>query len=170
MTWLKVSDDFGDDCARVQLSDAGFRTHVEALCWTMRRETGGRIDAIDLRRFAESERAAEAVQELLDAGFWSRTDSGYMVVHHMEHQPETDVIAKRRKNDAERQRRKRRKDAGLPPDEPASRRDSRRDNPRDPGRVGSGRDGVTSTAELRLKEEQEQPNNHDQNRDDPWAS
>ena len=50
--WLKLSDDFGDDCARLKLSDAAFRTLVESLLWAMRRENGGSIDNIDIRRFA----------------------------------------------------------------------------------------------------------------------
>jgi hypothetical protein len=166
MTWLKVSDDFGDDCARAGLTDAAFRTHIEGLCWAMRRETGGRIDAIDVRRFAETERPSAAIQELVDAGFWTRTERGYLIVHHMQHQPEPDVIAKRREKSAERQRKKRRRDAGLTADTPASRRDSRRDDTRYPGRGGAGRE-VTSTTELRLEEGRYAS---DQNSGDPWAS
>ncbi len=43
--WLKLSDDFGVDCARVGLSDAAFRTHTEALLWIMSRENGPMIDS-----------------------------------------------------------------------------------------------------------------------------
>jgi hypothetical protein len=173
VTWVKVSDDFPDDCARVELSDAAFRTHMEGLCWVMRRETGGHIDDLDVRRFAESERAADAIEELIDAGFWTRTDGGYVVVHHMKHQVEPDVIAKRRENDAERQRRKRRKDAGLPPEPETSRRDNprdvQRDNPRDPGLVGSGLDRVTSTTELRLEEKEQERARENDRHGDPWS-
>jgi hypothetical protein len=141
MTWTKLSDDFPDDLARVGLSDAAFRTHVEGLCWTMRRETGGVISKRDVDRFAESGLVDTGVAELLDAGLWQRTDTGYMVVHHMEHQPEREVLIARRANDAERQRRKRRKAARLA-DPPVSRRDDPRDDPRDhprdPGRDGTG--------------------------------
>ncbi len=62
MTWAKLSDSFGDEVAG--LSDAAFRTHVEALLWTMRRETDGHLAERDVRRFAETADPAAAVQEL----------------------------------------------------------------------------------------------------------
>jgi hypothetical protein len=134
VTWAKLSDSFGDEVAG--LSDAAFRTHVEALLWAMRRETDGHLAERDVRRFAETADPAAAVQELLAHGLWAREQGGYVVLHHMEHQPEREVIAARRAAAAERQSRKRRKDAGL--EVPASRRESRRDDPRDPGRDGPG--------------------------------
>jgi hypothetical protein len=113
MTWTKLGDDFADDCARVGLSDAAFRCHVEGLIWTMRRETAGYLDKIDLRKAIETPKAAAAIAELLAVGFWEQTESGYIVLHHMEHQPEPDYLAKRRANTAERVRKSRRKKAGL---------------------------------------------------------
>lgn len=113
MTWLKLSDDFADECARFELSDAAFRTHVEGLQWAMRRETGGRLTERDVRRFAEVDDPHGAVEELVAAGFWEPFAGGYRVVHHMEHQPEPDLIDRRRKLAAERVRRHRRKKAGL---------------------------------------------------------
>lgn len=114
MTWAKLSDDYPDQTAR--LSDAAFRTHTEGLCWTMRRETGGHIMRRDLLRFAETDLPNEAVAELVSLGYWVEQSDGWRIVHHMEHQPEPDVIRKRRENDAERQRRARRKKAGLSSD------------------------------------------------------
>lgn len=137
MTWTKLSDDFADQCA--DLTDAAFRTHVEGLAWTMRRETGGRITERDLRRFAECDNPETAAAELVRGGYWMPDPSGWRIVHHMEYQPEPDVIARRRAMDAARQRRKRRKAAGLDTD--TSRRDDQRDDPRDPGRDGAGRGG-----------------------------
>lgn len=136
MTWLKLSDDYHDQCAA--LSDAAYRTHTEALGWTMRRETGGFLTTREVRRLAESLEAQGAVQELLEQGFWEPTDSGYRILHHMEHQPEPEVIAKRRQNDAERQRKKRQASVNVVS---MSRRDTQRDDTRDPGRDGSGRYG-----------------------------
>ena len=142
MTWTKLSDDFADQCS--SLSDAAFRTHAEALIWTMRRETAGYITAQDIRRFAESPHAEMAVQELVACGWWSIDGQGYRVNHHMEHQPEPDLIAKRRELGAERQRKHRRKKAGLDTSGPldASRPDPSRP---DPGNASSNasRNGVT---------------------------
>jgi len=114
VTWTKLSDDYSDDCR--ELSDAAFRTHTEALIWIMRRETGGYIDANEIRRFAESPHASVAVDELVATGWWSIERQGYRVHHHMEHQPEPDLIARRRAATADRVKRHRRKKADLPLD------------------------------------------------------
>lgn len=147
VVWLKLSDDFGDECARVDLSDAAFRTHVEAQLWTMRRESAGRLTFRDVRRFAESDGVDAAVAELLKAGFWTETGDGYVIEHHMDVQIEPEVMEQRRKMTAERQRRKRFKAAQL---ESASdlvtrdvTRDVPRDNTRDPGLGWAGRDRKT---------------------------
>jgi hypothetical protein len=113
MTWTKLSDDFGDDCARVGLSDAAFRTHIEGLVWAMRRETGGYLDDLDIRRAIETENAAAAIPELLAVGFWVRERRGYRIVHAMDHQVEPEVIAHRRKLATDRKRWQRRRQAGL---------------------------------------------------------
>lgn len=142
MTWLKLSDDFHDECAG--LSDPAYRTHVEGLGWVMRRETGGVVSCRDVRRFAETADPETAIEELLGRGLWQRESSGYRIVHHMQHQPEPEVLARRRELDAARQRKKRRKAVGLSSPEESrheSRRESRSDDTRDPGRDGTGRVG-----------------------------
>jgi len=155
MSWTKLSDDFGDECAAAGLSDSAFRTHVEGLLWAMRRENGGRITQRDLLRFAEAAAPELAVAELVAVDFWSAVSEGcWEIQHHMAHQPDPQVIAARRKRDSQRQTKRRRKLAGLTSDDDVSRRDSDRDssrdtpsdNTRDPGRVGSGRDGKHITA------------------------
>jgi hypothetical protein len=111
VTWTKLSDDFSDECH--SLSDAAFRSHIEGLIWTMRRETDGYITPHDVKRFAESPHAQMAVDELVACGWWEIDGQGYRIRHHMEHQPEPDLIARRREQTAERQKRFRRKKAGL---------------------------------------------------------
>lgn len=157
MVWLLLSDDFAEDVARVELSDAAFRTHVEGLLWTMRRLTDGRIGPRELRRLAETEDPQAAVRELVAAGFWTGLpDGGFQIQHAMEHQPEAEVVETRRRQNAERQARHRRKKAGLPAADEAEdgvtgpvTRDTTRDRTRDapsdstryPGRAGQGRAG-----------------------------
>src|SRR5262245_25383776 len=111
-----MGDEFPDECAQVNLTDAAFRTHVEALVWTMRRETGGYLTWQDVRRFAETGDPEAAITELLAVGFWQRRGDGFQVRHHMEHQPEPDLIAKRREATANRVRKHRRRKAGLDTD------------------------------------------------------
>jgi len=144
MTWTKLGDDFGDDCARVKLSDAAFRTHVEGLLWTMRRETDGFLDYRDVRRFAETTDPDAAVTELIAAEFWTVTDGGYQVIRHMTDQPSAELIAKRREAAAERKERHVLHKAGIHskclPENCAERRSGTRSDTRDPGRVGTGRE------------------------------
>lgn len=53
---------------------------------------------------------------LVTRGYWRDHVDAYEVLHHVEHQPEPDVIVRRREMDAERQRKQRRRKAGLDPD------------------------------------------------------
>lgn len=170
MTWLKLSDDYSDMLD--ELSDAAYRTHTEALNLAMKRERGPILPKPLLLRHMNSARAVEAIAELLDAGMWVDLGPAYRVLFGMEHQPEPDVIAARKLNDAERQRRRRRKLAGLSDPDP-SRRDTprdvtpdvRADYPRDPGRVGSGLE------KHQLGQEQERaPSSRSSPQPEPWPT
>ena len=154
VTWLKLSDDYTDRTE--DLSDAAFRLHTEGLNLAMKREEGPFLPESKLQRWANVRSGiADAAVELVQRGFWERVEGGFVVREHMEHQPEPEVLAARRDNAAERQRRKRLKDAGLTDEDSLSRRDSRRDYPRDdtryPGRDGTGRVG-TGQASSQLRE------------------
>ncbi|MDQ0101139.1 hypothetical protein J2T10_000758 [Paenarthrobacter nicotinovorans] len=82
MTWTKLSDDFADDVWT--LSDEAFRLHVEGLGWSNRKLSDMSIRKDDLRRFAKH---PEAVQELLDTGFWEESGpETYTIRHHASYQ------------------------------------------------------------------------------------
>jgi hypothetical protein len=115
VTWTKLPETVPDECEAAGLSDGAFRLHVEALCWTKRRITGGRLSRRDVQRLSTSERTATLVAELLAVDFWTAVgDSGYLIVNCMEHQLEPDLIRKRKEATAERVRRYRRRQARLP--------------------------------------------------------
>jgi len=166
VTWTKLSDDFPEDCARVGLSDAAVRTHLEGLVWAMRRENDGRLFTRDLARLADTSDPTAAADELVAVGFWTQLPDGWQIEHQMDLQVESEVIMARRKANTERQRRKRLKAAGLPdPDPegmPVSRRvvtrDTPRDDTRDPGldRTGqdcSGEEVLRATSQSEFREE-----------------
>lgn len=96
MTWLKLSDDFPVQCT--DLGSAAFRLHVEGLCWSMQRENGGWIRHKEVKRLTELDEYTEALTELLEQGYWIEVGEGYQITHHMEHQPEPDVIARQRRS------------------------------------------------------------------------
>lgn len=81
MTWSKLSDDYSDDTWT--LSDAAFRLHTEGLVWSNRKLLDCTIPKDDLRRFAKT---PEAVQELLEAGFWQDLGTCYLISHHAQYQ------------------------------------------------------------------------------------
>jgi hypothetical protein len=82
MTWAKTGCEFPDDCANVDLSDAGYRTHHEGISWLFLVErTDCRIPKRLLHRIVASLDAAQAVAELLAHGFWRDTGDAYEVRH-----------------------------------------------------------------------------------------
>lgn len=110
MTWTKLGDEYSDDLALAGLSDAAYRTHTEAIGWIYRVEAEDlRIPCALVRRFAGSDRAAEAIETLIAAGFWRDESTHYVVVHH------ADVIrqslaAQQAKRDGDRERQRRHRD------------------------------------------------------------
>ena len=106
MTWTKLGDEFSD--AAAPLSDAAFRTHVEALGWSNRRLLDLEIPKRSLKRFAESDNPHGAAKELVQAGWWEdRGESWWIGCLFPEWQVERSVIEKRRADTAERVRRHR---------------------------------------------------------------
>ena len=115
MTWLKLSDDFADDCERADLSDAAFRLHVGALVHTMHRVTDGRITSLELRKLASSADPELIVSELVVREFWHALPDGDWQIHQsMEHQLTPEQIAATAAGNAKRGWKKRQRERGLP--------------------------------------------------------
>ena len=179
MTWTKVGDELPDECERVDLSDAAFRTHIEGLCWSNRLGLDGRLPAKHVRRFAFSRSASSAIEELVAVGFWARADDGFVIVHHAAEQVEARVTETRRDADANRKRRERLRKAikslgaELPETQDVGELKAYLESlprrhvtdgvtnsvtvRRDPGLVGSGQDGTAATTEGELKDGVDQP-------------
>jgi len=87
MTWAKLSDDYSDDTWT--LTDAAFRLHTEALVWSNRKLLDCVIQKDDLRRFAKN---PDAVQELLEAGFWQESGTCYSIRHHAQYQRSREAV------------------------------------------------------------------------------
>ena len=153
MTWTKLGDEFPDEAA--PLSDAAFRTHVEALGWSNRRLLDLTIRKGDVKRFAETADPAAAIDELVAAGWWEVRGEFYWIgCKFPDWQRDRAQVVHRREQLAQAQRRKRRHEVGdhslclpgrckyLSPDE------STVDRPDDPGRDGTGRDGIYEVQEV----------------------
>jgi hypothetical protein len=143
VTWTKLGDEFSDETR--DLTDAEVRTHVDALNWSNRRGLDLHVPKRDLRRFAESPAAGEAVEGLVVKDWWEdRGDSWYVGLRFPEWQLSRAVIDERREAAALRKRRQRLHKAGdhslcIPGGPcPDVTRDGTRDGTRDPVRFGSG--------------------------------
>jgi hypothetical protein len=109
MTWVKLGDEFIDQCANADLADAAFRTHVEAIGWLYRNEdTSCRVRQAIVLRFAGSLDWKSGIDGLVAAGFWKDYGDGWEIVHH------ADVIRQsiaaqriKREQDRDRQRQRR---------------------------------------------------------------
>ncbi len=107
MTWTKLSDDFSDDCWT--LSDPAFRLHVEGLVWNNRKLLDLRLPIEDVRRF----KRPDAVQELLDGGWWRREGDAYVIQHHAAYQRARAAVIAQQTANAENGRK-----GGRPPRKP----------------------------------------------------
>jgi hypothetical protein len=153
MTWTKLGDEYPAETA--DMSDAAFRLHTLALCWSNWRLLDLTIPARDLRKFAfiESKPVDDAVDELVAAGWWQRIDSDtyWIGCRFSDWQRDKVQVEHNRERKAQDQRRKRRHDLDdhslcipgrckslSPGDTPGDSPDRRRG---DPGRVGAGRFG-----------------------------
>src|SRR4051812_8570293 len=79
----------------------------------MQKQTSGEIKKDRVKRFAESPTFEADIEELVASGFWTDDGDHFTIRHHMEHQVEPEVLAKRRADTAKRQREFRLRKAGL---------------------------------------------------------
>ena len=83
MTWRKTGAEFDDECAAVDLSDAAYRTHMEAIGYVYKmKDHDCKVPKSSLRRFATSKNAEQAIAELVAVGFWVDRGPHYVVAHH----------------------------------------------------------------------------------------
>ncbi|MEU0467201.1 hypothetical protein ABZ215_24640 [Amycolatopsis sp. NPDC006131] len=148
LVWTKLGDEYPD--ATRDLSDAAWRTHTEALCWSNRRLLDLVIPKRDLKRFAETEDPQLAAKELEETGWWQDLgDSWFIGVRFSEWQLERSVVEHRRDLNADRQRRHRLHKSGdhsmCTTDRCNALRDASRDALPGTGRVGTGREPKDAT-------------------------
>jgi hypothetical protein len=83
MTWPKYGTEFVPQCADADLSDAAFRTHVEAIAYLYQVENPSlEIRKSRMRNVAHSEDWQNGIAELVVKGLWSESADAYQVVHH----------------------------------------------------------------------------------------
>lgn len=106
MTWTKLGDEWPDEAR--DLSDAAYRTHVDALTWSNRRGLDLLVPKRDIKRFAETADPDTAIKELEHTGWWEdRGDAWFLGLRFADWQLERRVVDQRREATALRVRRHR---------------------------------------------------------------
>jgi hypothetical protein len=86
MTWVKLDDQFPIHRKVGALSDAAFRLHVEALCWSARNLTDGAIETEELRTVTRIGRPERYAAELVRWGAWRETETGWEIHDYLDYQ------------------------------------------------------------------------------------
>lgn len=138
MTWLKLPDDFTDECW--DLSDGAFRLMVELLNYSNKKLLDGLVPLDEFRRFARND--DRDLAELLGGGWVAREGAAIRIVFCQEWQPTRDQQLARAKRNQENGRK-----GGRPrkPPPPETQVETQVDTPdgNPTGLVGSGRSGST---------------------------
>ncbi len=92
MPWVRFDDMMPDHPKIAALSDAAFRAHVTAICYSARNLTDGFIPAKKGKEFAGRPRA---IQELVPA-LWVAVEGGYMVHDYLKYQPTREQVLSER--------------------------------------------------------------------------
>lgn len=79
MTWTRISDNFTDSPAMLTVSRSARFLAVEALCWANKHLTDGAIPRAALTRFSDSPDPLAEADELMAAGVWIATDTGWQI-------------------------------------------------------------------------------------------
>jgi hypothetical protein len=115
MPWARLDDRFPTHPKVRPLSDAAFRLHVSALCWTAENLTDGRIESRQLRYVSDVKQPTRAAKELVESGLWHVGESGWSINDWHEYNPSREEVLTRRQNETEKKRRQRREKLGLSP-------------------------------------------------------
>lgn len=100
MGWVRVSDDFYDHPAWVDLDATAIGVWIIGLAWANRNLTDGRIPAGAVKRMDPDGTASGA---LIAAGRWHRLEDGAVEIHdYLEYQPSAEQIRSKREKDRER--------------------------------------------------------------------
>lgn len=107
MPWARLDDRFPAHKKVRPLSDAAFRLHVSALCWSAENLTDGKIDGSRLRFVSDVRQPKKATVELVAALLWHEIPGGWQINDWHEYNPSREEVLARRKADAEKKRRQR---------------------------------------------------------------
>lgn len=94
MTWARLDDGFGEHPKVVGLSDAAYRLHVNAICYSARNLTDGVVPVGALRSLGKT---GKSVTELTTCGLWEPGDGGYLIHDYLDYNPSREQVERERK-------------------------------------------------------------------------
>jgi hypothetical protein len=113
MTWTRLPDTFGDDPALLQLPRGLRLLYVEALCWSAKQETDGRLPAYVVARITDEPDPLAGMAELVRVDLVQElADGGWLLTRFEDEQISAEEMSVRRNLAAKRQQRRRRHVAG----------------------------------------------------------
>lgn len=112
MTWTKVGTELPDDPRLIEVGRGDRWLHLEALVWSNKHRTDGRISRRALARLTDHVNPERGAAELVRVGMWVETEEGWEVVDFLHDQPSADDVEKTQALARERQRRRRQHQAG----------------------------------------------------------
>lgn len=92
MAWVKVDDTFPDHPKALDLTLAAKGLWLEGLCYVNRQQTDGALPAAFLRRVGDDD-ARRSADELVAAGLWHATETGWAIHDYLDHQRSREQIA-----------------------------------------------------------------------------
>lgn len=99
-TWVKLYVEVTEHPKCVGLSDAGWTMWVHGLAYAGRNLTDGAIPDGMITRLCGTKNPRKAADELVDAGLWDRTASGYEIHDYTEMQRTADEVEQQRAGSA----------------------------------------------------------------------
>ena len=93
MTWARLEESFAEHPKVADLSDASFRAHVSAICYSSRTLSNGFVPGGILGQLRATKRVAV---ELVAAGLWEVSGKGFLIHDYLEYNPSRDDVEQRR--------------------------------------------------------------------------
>lgn len=87
MAWVRLDDRFPEHPKVTRLSDAAFRLHVSAICYSNRQETDGVIPEAQAALLVRTRKLRALINELVASGLWEVDHLGWRIHDYLEYQP-----------------------------------------------------------------------------------
>ncbi len=96
MSWARLDDSFPMHRKMRRCSDAAFRLHVSAICWSNAHLTDGLVHNDEIDLVSDVRRPEKVAAELVDRGLWERLPYGWRIHDYLTYNPSADDVRAKR--------------------------------------------------------------------------